>query len=54
MKFYHETHSWLYGGVFDVLHRHADCYEVRVSRKRAPALPQAGLALTRRLVIKLH
>lgn len=31
MQFYHETNSWLFGGIFDVLDRHADRYDVRLS-----------------------
>ena len=31
MQFYHETDIWLFGGVFDVLSRYPDRYEVRLS-----------------------
>ena len=35
IKFYHETDSWLFGGVFRVLHRHPDRYEVELTDKGA-------------------
>jgi hypothetical protein len=31
IQFYHEPDSWLFGGVFDIVARHADRYEVRWS-----------------------
>lgn len=31
IKFYHETNSWLFGGVYDVLDRTPDRYEVQLS-----------------------
>lgn len=31
MQFYHETDIWLFGGIFDVLARREDRYEVRLS-----------------------
>jgi hypothetical protein len=31
MQFYHETDIWLFGGIFDVLGRHPDRYEVQLS-----------------------
>ena len=30
MRFYHEADSWLFGGIFKVLERHADRYEVEL------------------------
>jgi hypothetical protein len=30
VQFYHETDAWLFGGVFKVLARHNDCYEVEL------------------------
>lgn len=35
MQFYHETDIWLFGGVFRVVERHADRYEVELSRDAA-------------------
>lgn len=31
IQFYHEVDTWLFGGVFRVLHRHVDRYEVELS-----------------------
>lgn len=31
MQFYHETDAWLFGGIYDVLARHGDRYEVALS-----------------------
>jgi len=31
MQYYHETDAWLFGGVYDVLLRHPDRYEVQLS-----------------------
>ena len=28
MKFYHEPETWLFGGIFEVVKRHEDRYEV--------------------------
>lgn len=31
IQFYHETDIWLFGGIFRVLARHEDCYEVELT-----------------------
>jgi hypothetical protein len=31
VQFYHETDTWLFGGIFSVLHRHDDRYEVSLT-----------------------
>jgi hypothetical protein len=35
IQFYHETDIWLFGGIFEVLGRHSDRYEVRLSEAGA-------------------
>jgi hypothetical protein len=36
IQFYHETDIWLFGGVFRVLKRHNDRYEVELTEDGAP------------------
>ena len=31
MRFYPEEKTWLFGGVFEVLERHEDCYDVKLT-----------------------
>ena len=33
MQFYHETDIWLFGGVFEVVERHDERYEVELSEQ---------------------
>lgn len=33
MQFYHESDSWLFGGVYRVLPRHDDCYDVQLTER---------------------
>ena len=35
MQFYHETDSWLFGGIFSVVGRHEDSYEVELTDQGA-------------------
>ena len=42
-RFYHETDIWLFGGVFQVLERHADSYVVRLTEHGAGFLGRMKL-----------
>lgn len=44
MQFYHEPNIWLFGGIYDVMQRHVDRYEV--------ALSSVGAALIGRLKLR--
>ncbi|WP_313595002.1 GIY-YIG nuclease family protein [Agrobacterium tumefaciens] len=35
MQFYHQPDTWLFGGVYEVLHRHEDRYEVKLTQQGA-------------------
>ena len=43
IQFYHETDVWLFGGIFEVLHRHTDRYEVRLTDEGAGFLGRLKL-----------
>lgn len=34
MQFYHESETWLFGGIYEVLERHSDCYSVRLTEQK--------------------
>lgn len=48
IQFYHEPDIWLFGGVFRVMQRHADRYEVEPSDERAGFLGRLKLRLAYR------
>ena len=33
IEYYHEKNKWLFGGIFEVIGRHKDCYEIKLKEK---------------------